>query len=162
MNYRIGQGTDTHQLETGTPLILGGVSVPFHKGSKGHSDGDVLFHALVDALLGTLGLGDIGAHFPSSEEKWKGADSSVFLKHAYSLIKEKGYEIENVDSTILLQEPHISKFIPEMKKNISKILDTDTSNISVKATTTDHLGFIGDGTGISANAIVLVKEIDER
>jgi len=162
LNYRIGQGTDTHKLEAGAPLILGGVSVPSHKGSKGHSDGDVLLHALVDALLGTLGLGDIGAHFPSSEEKWKDADSSVFLGHAYSLIKEKGYEIQNVDSTILLQEPHISKYVPEMKMNISKILETDMTNISVKATTTDHLGFIGSGTGISANAIVLVKEIVEH
>ncbi|MAJ44967.1 MAG: 2-C-methyl-D-erythritol 2,4-cyclodiphosphate synthase [Candidatus Marinimicrobia bacterium] len=161
MNYRIGQGSDTHQLEVGTPLILGGVSIPFFKGSKGHSDGDVLLHALVDALLGALGLGDIGVHFPSTEKKWKDADSLVFLEHAYSLIKENGYRVQNVDSTILLQEPHISKYIPEMKNNLSKVLETDVSCISVKATTTDYLGFIGNGSGISATAIIMVREVDE-
>ena len=158
MSYRIGQGSDTHQLVEGTPLIIGGVSIPFHKGSKGHSDGDVLFHAIVDALLGSIGAGDIGSHFPSSDEKWNGADSSIFLKHAFELVKKKEYQIQNIDSTITLQEPHISKLIPEMKNNLKLILETDISNISIKATTTDHLGFIGRGEGLSANSIVLIKE----
>ncbi len=162
MDFRIGQGLDTHQLKVNIPLILGGVSIPFYKGSKGHSDGDVLFHALVDALLGSLSLGDIGVYFPSSDIKWEGADSSVFLKHAYSLIIKEGYKIHNIDSTILLQKPHILKFIPEMKNNISEILEIDTSVISIKATTTDYLGFIGNSAGISANVIVLIYKSNEH
>lgn len=160
MDYRIGQGTDTHQLVEGTPLIIGGVSIPFHKGSKGHSDGDVLLHAIVDALLGAISQGDIGSHFPSNDERWKGANSMIFLKHAYNLMKEMGYEIQNIDGTIILQEPHISQFIPKMIENIETILESDKSQISVKATTTDHLGFIGNGSGISANSIVLIRKLN--
>lgn len=162
MDYRIGQGADTHQLIEATPLIIGGVSIPFHKGSKGHSDGDVLLHAIVDALLGAISQGDIGSHFPSSDEKWKGANSLIFLKHAFSLVQEKGYKIQNIDGTIILQEPHVSKFIPKMIDNIATILEADKSQISVKATTTDHLGFIGNGSGISANSIVLIRKINEH
>ena len=161
MDYRIGQGLDTHQLVEGTPLIIGGVSIPFYKGSKGHSDGDVLLHAIVDALLGAISQGDIGSHFPSNDEKWNGANSSIFLKHAFSLVKEKGYEIQNIDGTIILQEPFVSEFIPKMVENIATILESNKSQISVKATTTDHLGFIGNGSGISANSIVLIRKINE-
>ena len=160
MDYRIGQGTDTHQLVEGTPLIIGGVSIPFHKGSKGHSDGDVLLHAIVDALLGAISQGDIGSHFPSNDERWKGANSMIFLKHAYNLMKEMGYKIQNIDGTIILQEPHVSQFIPKMIENIATILESDKSQISVKATTTDHLGFIGNGSGISANSIVLIRKLN--
>jgi len=160
LDYRIGQGTDTHQLVEGTPLIIGGVSIPFHKGSKGHSDGDVLLHAIVDALLGAISQGDIGSHFPSNDERWKGENSIIFLKHAYNSIKEKGYEIQNIDGTIILQEPHVSEFIPKMIENIATILESDKSQISVKATTTDHLGFIGNGSGISANSIVLIRKLN--
>ena len=160
MDYRIGQGTDTHQLVEGTPLIIGGVSIPFHKGSKGHSDGDVLLHAIVDALLGAISQGDIGSHFPSNDERWKGANSMIFLKQAYNLMKEMGYEIQNIDGTIILQEPHVSQFIPKMIENIATILESDKSQISVKATTTDHLGFIGNGSGISANSIVLIRKLN--
>ena len=162
MNYRIGQGFDTHQLELGTPLIIGGVSIPFQKGSKGHSDGDVLFHAIVDALLGAISEGDIGSHFPSNDTRWKDAESKTFLSHAHSLVNSYGYEINNIDSTIILQEPPISSYIPEMKINISKILNVELKNISVKATTTDNLGFIGKGEGISASSIVLLKEKNEH
>lgn len=162
MYIRIGQGLDTHQLQLNTPLILGGVTIPYEKGSKGHSDGDVLYHAIVDAIFGAMSLGDIGTHFPSHEQKWKNADSSHFLKHAFDLIVRKKLHIINLDSTILLQEPHISKYIPEMKNNISKILKMEISNISVKATTTDHLGFIGNSKGITAHAIVLIGKLDER
>ena len=162
MNYRIGQGIDTHQLKECTPLVIGGVSIPFHKGAKGHSDGDVLFHAIVDALLGSICEGDIGSHFPSNDEKWKDANSKSFLIHANQLVSENGFKINNVDSTIILQEPHVSPFIPEMRHNISQILNTDIKNISVKATTTDHLGFIGSGNGISATSIVMLKKINEH
>ncbi len=158
---RIGEGFDAHQFETGTPLIIGGVSIPFPKGSKGHSDGDVLFHAIVDALLGALALGDIGSHFPSEDEKWKGADSSHFVSHALSLIKAKGYRVANMDATIILQQPKISPFIEEMRNNISKLLEVDTDSISVKATTTDKLGFIGKGDGLAATAILLLHRVDE-
>ena len=157
MPTRIGNGIDVHQLEAGTPLIIGGVSIPFHKGSKGHSDGDVLFHALVDALLGSLALGDIGMHFPSSDNRWKDANSRKFLDHAFKLVKEKGFIIENVDSIIILQKPALTPHILQMRKNIAQILSMDLNQISVKATTTDKLGYIGKGKGISASAVVLVS-----
>ena len=158
MQYRIGNGIDIHQLEKGSPLIIGGVSIPFQKGSKGHSDGDVLFHAIVDAILGSLSLGDIGKYFPSDNSNWKNADSRIFLEHAFKLINEKGYSVENIDSTIILQEPRISPHILHMREKIASILSTDLDQISVKATTTDKLGFIGKGEGIAATASVLIKK----
>lgn len=157
---RIGAGFDAHQLETGTPLIIGGVSIPFPKGSKGHSDGDVLYHAIVDALLGTLALGDIGSHFPSEDDKWKDADSSQFVSHALSLIKAKGYIVGNVDATVILQQPKISPYIKEMRNNISSLLEIDIDSISVKATTTDTLGFTGKGEGLAASANLLLHKAD--
>ena len=155
MEVRIGQGVDAHQFEEGTPLIIGGVSIPFHKGSKGHSDGDVLYHAIVDALLGSLALGDIGMHFPSDDARWKDVDSRKFLEQAFSLIKEKGYSVNNVDSVIILQKPALAPHILGMRKNIAQILSTDLAQISVKATTTDNLGYIGEGEGFAATAVVL-------
>jgi len=154
---RIGNGFDVHQLEAGTPLIIGGVSIPFHKGSMGHSDGDVLLHAIVDALLGSLALGDIGTHFPSDDARWKDADSRKFLEHAYTLIKENGFSVENVDSVIILQIPVVAPHLLKMRKNIAQILSTDLDQISVKATTTDNLGYIGKGDGIAATAVVLIS-----
>ena len=158
MQYRIGNGIDSHRLEEGILLVIGGVSIPFPKGSKGHSDGDVLFHAIVDAILGSLALGNIGKHFPSDNPHWKDADSRLFLEHASKLMDEKGYSVENVDATIILQEPVLSPHILLIRKNIAAILLVDLEQISVKATTTDKLGFIGKGEGIAAIASVLIKK----
>ena len=158
MQYLIGNGIDTHRLEEGLPLVIGGVSIPYSKGSKGHSDGDVLFHAIVDALLGSLSLGDIGQHFPSASPSWKDVESKIFLEHSYKLMAEKGYSVENIDATILLEKPVISPHILQMRENISTILSTDLNQISVKATTTDRLGFIGKGEGLSATVSTLIKK----
>ena len=157
MNNRIGQGVDVHKLDTGAPLMIGGVSIPNDKGSIGHSDGDVLYHAIVDACLGAMALGDIGQYFPSSEEKWKNMASKHFMLETYMLMKKKGYEICNIDSTIILQSPQINNHIIEMKKNISKIFSISINDISIKATTTDTLGFIGSGDGIAAMSIIMIS-----
>ena len=158
MQYLIGNGIDIHQLEEGLPLVIGGVSIPYSKGSKGHSDGDVLFHAIVDAILGSLALGDIGKHFPSDNPSWKDVESRIFLEHSYKLMDNKGYSVENIDATIILEEPVLSPHILQMRENISTILSTDLNQISVKATTTDKLGFIGKGEGISATVSTLIKK----
>ena len=157
MQNRIGYGIDVHQLEKGTPLIIGGVSISYSKGSKGHSDGDVLFHAIVDAILGSLALGDIGQHFPSDDIQWKDAKSTIFLKHASTLLAEKKFRIENIDSTIILQNPKLTPHILQMRKNISEILSVDLDKISVKATTTDRMGVIGRVEGLAATAIILIS-----
>ena len=157
---RIGQGIDIHQLVAETPLIIGGVSIPFKRGSKGHSDGDVLYHAIVDAILGALALGDIGQYFPSTDESYRNIDSRKFLIYTQSLIREKDYEVSNIDATIILQEPQLSIYVAEMKKNISQILVIPTEAISIKATTTDYLGFIGSGEGIAATAVALLTKIN--
>ena len=158
MKYRIGNGIDSHKLEKGLPLIIGGISIPFSKGSKGHSDGDVLFHAIVDAILGSLALGDIGKYFPSDNSKWQNVDSRIFIEHACKLMVQSGYSIENIDATIILQEPALSSSIIQMRENIATILSSDLDQISIKATTTDKMGFIGKGEGIAAIASVLVKK----
>ncbi len=155
---RIGQGIDVHQLVEGVPLVIGGVTVPYPKGPKGHSDGDPLLHALVDALLGAIAQGDIGTHFPSTDPKWKSADSRVFLHHAMNLVKSKGFMVSNADCTILLQQPVLKSYIPDMRQNIADILQINLEIVSVKATTTDHLGFIGQGDGIAAMATVLLEK----
>ena len=161
MSFRIGQGVDTHQLVEGYQLIIGGIAVASEKGSKGHSDGDVLLHAVVDALLGSISMGDIGQHFPSSDNQWKDANSSVFLSHTYSLLTQSGYKIQNIDATITLQEPHINQYIPKMRANIATILQINQDAVSVKATTSDHLGYCGRSEGISATAIALVLKEEE-
>ena len=160
MNHRIGQGIDVHHLVSGTPLIIGGVSIPFPRGSKGHSDGDVLLHAIVDAILGALSLGDIGRHFPSDDERWKDAKSRKFLEHAQYLMKEKGYAVLNIDATVILQEPELRSYISKISANIAHVLSISVDTVSVKATTTDHLGFTGSGEGIAAIAVALLTEID--
>ena len=158
MKNRIGQGIDIHQLVAGTSLVIGGVSIPYSKGSKGHSDGDVLYHAIVDAILGALSMGDIGQHFPPDDKRWEDARSIKFLEHAQYLMQEKGYAACNIDATVILQEPRLSSFISEMRENISHVLSIHLDTVSVKATTTDHLGFIGSGEGIAAIAIALLTE----
>ena len=158
MKLRIGQGVDVHQLLAGIPLIIGGVSIPYSKGSKGHSDGDVLYHAIVDAILGALALGDIGQHFPSDNVRWKDAESTIFLEHVSTLLAEKGFVIANIDATIILQNPKLTPHILKMRKNISEILSVDLDKISVKATTTDRMGFIGKCEGIAATAVILISD----
>ena len=162
MKNRIGQGVDVHQLVAGPPLIIGGVSIPYSRGSKGHSDGDVLYHAIVDAILGALSLGDIGLHFPSDDERWKDVKSRKFLEQAQYLMKEKGFVAVNIDATIIIQEPRLSSYIEKMRENIASILSISIDSVSVKATTTDHLGFTGSGEGIAAMAIALLTETDEN
>ena len=152
--YRIGQGIDFHQLVKNVPLIIGNVTIPFHKGSEGHSDGDVLLHALTDAIFGSIGAGDLGFHFPSTSSRWKDADSTIFLEYAVNMLKDSKYKIINTDSTIILQKPKLSSYIPEIKKKISQI--TDCKNVSVKSTTTDYLGFVGSSKGICAISTVLI------
>ena len=158
MSYRIGSGIDYHQLEEGCPFWLGGLQVPHHKGAVGHSDADVLLHAICDALLGTLGLGDIGLHFPNTDPVYKGIDSKLLLQKTIDMIHEKGYEVVNVDSTLSLQAPRIAPHIPQMQVIISSILQISTSDVSIKATTTEKLGFIGREEGVMAQATVLVKK----
>lgn len=156
--YRIGQGFDVHRLAEGETLWLGGILIPHSKGTIAHSDGDVLIHAICDALLGALSLGDIGTHFPDTSEDYKDIDSKILLKETYKLISEKGYQIINIDSTISAQKPKLKPFIPEMKKVMAEILDIETDMVSVKATTTEKLGFEGRQEGISALAVVLLEK----
>lgn len=157
MNIRIGQGIDFHQLETGLDLWLGGVKIPSQKGCVAHSDGDVLLHAICDALLGAAGLRDIGFYFPDTDEKFKDIDSKILLKDTFDLIRQKGYSVINIDSTVCLEKPKISSFIQEMKNTISSILETNSDNVGVKATTTEKLGFTGREEGIVAIAVVLIN-----
>lgn len=156
MNIRIGHGYDVHKLTEGRELIIGGVNIPHHLGLLGHSDADVLLHAVSDALLGSLSLGDIGKHFPDTDEQYKDADSLELLACVYELIKERGYEIGNVDATVLAQEPKLAPYIPQMRLNIARALETELDNISVKATTEEGLGFTGEKKGIAAHAVCLV------
>lgn len=154
--YRIGQGIDFHQMVEGREFWLGGVLIPHSKGALGHSDADVLLHAICDALLGALGLGDIGKHFPDTDQSFKNIDSKILLQQSYQLIAERGYKVVNVDSTILLQAPKIMKFVSAMQEAISKILELEITDVSIKATTTEQLSFIGREEGIVATANVLL------
>ncbi|RYD52909.1 MAG: 2-C-methyl-D-erythritol 2,4-cyclodiphosphate synthase [Sphingobacteriales bacterium] len=156
--YRIGQGTDFHQLAEGKELWLGGVKIPHTKGAVAHSDGDVLLHALCDALLGALGLGDIGKHFPDTDIRFKGIDSKVLLQRTYSKIREKGYWLINADCTLLLQAPKIAPHVEAMQQAMSRILNVSREDISIKATTTEQLSFIGREEGVVATAIVLLQK----
>jgi 2-C-methyl-D-erythritol 2,4-cyclodiphosphate synthase len=157
MNLRTGQGIDFHRLENGIDLWLGGILIPSEKGCKAHSDGDVLLHAICDAMLGAAGLGDIGHYFPDTNPEFKGIDSKILLKRTLELIKEKGFSLVNIDSTVCLEKPKIAGFIPEMRNVISIVLETAPDNISIKATTAERLGFIGSEEGILAIAVVLLK-----
>jgi 2-C-methyl-D-erythritol 2,4-cyclodiphosphate synthase len=156
MNIRIGQGIDFHRLEPGLDLWLGGVIIPSELGCIAYSDGDVLLHAVCDALLGAAGLRDIGYHFPDSEPEFKKIDSKILLKRTYALIREKGYKVINIDCTVCLEKPKIASYTPEMRKVISAILGTTPDDISIKATTTEKLGFTGREEGIIALAVVLI------
>ncbi len=153
---RIGFGFDTHRLEEGCILRIGGISVPSSRGSRGHSDGDALIHAIIDALLGAAGLRDIGFYFPDTDEKYHGVDSRKLLAETLSLITREGFSIGNLDTTVALQSPRLSEWIPEMKKNLCEILQIDQTRLSIKAKTGEKIGFIGREEGISAYAVVLL------
>jgi 2-C-methyl-D-erythritol 2,4-cyclodiphosphate synthase len=159
MSYRIGQGIDFHKLVEGREFWLGGVLIPHTKGALGHSDADVLLHAVCDALLGAVSLGDIGLHFPDTDSSYKGIDSKILLQRCYQLVCEKGYCLVNIDSTILLQAPKIRKYVDEMRAVIAAILNVSPDDISIKATTTEQLSFIGREEGIVATANVLLRKI---
>lgn len=158
MNLRIGYGIDYHQLVEGHPFVIGGIEIPHHKGAIGHSDADVLLHAICDALLGALALGDIGTHFPNTDNQFKGIDSKVLLRRSYNLVKEKGYYLINIDSTICLEAPKLSPHIEKMRRIISEILGISIDAISIKATTTEKLGFVGNEEGVVAHASVLLNK----
>ncbi|MCR5269365.1 MAG: 2-C-methyl-D-erythritol 2,4-cyclodiphosphate synthase [Lachnospiraceae bacterium] len=153
---RIGMGYDVHKLVEGRALILGGVTIPYEKGLLGHSDADVLVHAIMDALLGAAALGDIGKHFPDTDPKYKGADSIELLKHVGSLLSEHGYSISNIDATIIAQAPKLRPYIDRMNANIAEALGISTDQVNIKATTEEGLGFTGSGEGISAQAVCLL------
>jgi len=158
MNLKIGQGIDFHRLENGLSLWIGGILIPSEKGCVAHSDGDVLLHAICDALLGAAGLRDNGHNFPDSSEEFRDIDSKILLGRTFGYIREKGFRIVNIDSTILLEKPKISPYIDDMKSVISAILDIQSDNISIKATTTEKMGYIGKEEGINATAVVLLEK----
>ena len=156
--FRVGHGYDVHKLVEGRKLILGGVEIENDGvGLLGHSDADVLLHAISDSLLGACALGDIGKHFPDTDEKYKGADSLVLLKHVVELIKEKGYSVNNVDATVIAQAPKLAPYIDEMRKNIASVLEVDIDFVNVKATTEEKLGFTGAKEGISAHCVCIIQ-----
>jgi len=157
MSLRIGQGYDVHKLANGNSLILGGIEIKHTKGTIAHSDGDVLIHAIIDSVLGAANLGDIGKLFPDSDNKYKNIDSKVLLTETVKLLRKNGYEIENIDSTIVLQKPKVADYIPKMKDSLANVLGIETNQISIKATTTEGLGFEGKEEGISAQAICLIN-----
>lgn len=158
--FRTGFGFDVHAFEENRKLIIGGIEIPFDKGLTGHSDADVLLHAICDALLGALALGDIGIHFPNTDEQWKDADSALLLKHSYNLVKNKGYVLSNIDCVLAMESPKIAPYIEQIKKRIAEILESDIDQISVKATTTEKLGFIGRTEGVASFATVLLMQKD--
>lgn len=155
---RVGQGFDVHQLVEGRPLIIGGVHIPYEKGLLGHSDADVLLHTISDAILGALALGDIGKHFPDTDAAYKDADSVVLLQKVWEMVQERGYQLGNLDATIIAQKPKMLPYIPAMIEVIAKVLNAEASQVNVKATTTEQLGFTGRGEGIASQAVVcLIK-----
>lgn len=156
MMIRIGQGFDVHQFSEECELIIGGIKIPYDKGLLGHSDADVLLHAITDAILGALGEGDIGKHFPDSDEAYKGADSKVLLSKVIELMKNKGYQVINMDCTIMAQKPKMLPFIPTMNTVIAELLEVEVGQVNVKATTMEKLGFVGREEGIAAQAVVLI------
>jgi len=162
MTLRIGNGFDVHALVAGRPLILGGVAIPHDRGLAGHSDADVLLHAITDAILGALALGDLGKHFPDTDPRWRGADSRALLRHVFALAFEAGWEVGNVDATLIAQAPKVAPYVAQMRTNIALDLGCDESRISVKATTTEHLGFTGREEGIAALATVLLQMRDRN
>jgi 2-C-methyl-D-erythritol 2,4-cyclodiphosphate synthase len=160
MSYRIGLGTDFHQLTEGRKFWLGGIEIPHHKGATGHSDADVLLHAICDALLGALNLGDIGIHFPDTDAGLKDIDSKILLQKIFQMIRDKSYHVVNLDTVVCLEKPKIMGFVSEMRKVIANILEVTVDDVSVKATTTERLGFVGREEGIMAQAVVLLRKPD--
>ncbi len=158
MSFRVGTGIDFHQFAPGRDLWIGGVNIPHHKGAIGYSDADVLLHALCDAMLGALALGDIGVHFPNNDVRFKDIDSKILLKETAGMIKNKGYKVVNIDSTLCLQEPKIKPYVPAMQETIAGILKIEISDVSIKATTTEHMGFVGREEGLMAYATVLLQK----
>ena len=159
LNYKIGLGYDIHQLTEGRDLIIGGINIPYEKGLKGHSDADVLIHAIIDAMLGACALADIGTLFPDTDEKYKGADSKILLQKVHALITEKGYKIGNIDSNIIAQAPKMMPHIPKMKNKLAELLNIEVDDISIKAKTKEHLDAVGEHLAIEANAaVILYKE----
>jgi 2-C-methyl-D-erythritol 2,4-cyclodiphosphate synthase len=155
---RIGQGFDVHQLVPDRRLVLGGVEIPHDKGLEGHSDGDALLHAVADAILGAVGAGDLGAHFPSSDERWRGVASGEILSRVVALMRDRGYRVGNVDATIVAQAPRLSPYQKAMHENLTALLEVASEQVNVKVTSTDHLGAIGRGEGIAGLAVVLLEE----
>lgn len=160
LNFRTGFGFDVHAFVEGRKLIIGGVEIPFDKGLEGHSDADVLLHAICDAMLGALALGDIGIHFPNTDESWKDADSSLLLKRVNELINSKGYELGNLDCVLAMEKPKISPYVEQIRNQISELLNADADQVSIKATTTEKLGFVGRTEGVVAFATVLLTKKD--
>ena len=158
---RIGHGYDVHRLTEGRKLILGGVEIPWEKGLLGHSDADVLTHALMDALLGAACLGDIGQHFPDNDDRFLGADSVELLKKVCSLVAEKGYRLGNADITVIAQRPKLAPYLPGMRRRLAEAMETDPDNVNIKATTEEKLGFTGEGLGIAAHAVVLLESAEK-
>ncbi|MCM3612621.1 2-C-methyl-D-erythritol 2,4-cyclodiphosphate synthase [Planomicrobium okeanokoites] len=155
---RIGQGYDVHQLVEGRPLILGGIEIPHHKGLLGHSDADVLLHTITDAALGAIGGGDIGKHFPDTDPEFKDADSRKLMTHIWQYVKEQGYELGNVDCTVIAQKPKLAPYIEQLRESIAGLLEADISQVNVKATTNEKLGYLGREEGIAALAVILLVE----
>lgn len=155
-DFRIGHGYDVHQLTENRALVLGGVTVPYHLGLLGHSDADVLLHAVMDSLLGAAALGDIGKHFPDSDERYRGISSLTLYKEVISLLKERGFSIGNIDATIIAQKPKLADYLPQMQSTLAKVSGVSPDRINLKATTTEHLGFCGRGEGIAAHAVSLI------
>ena len=154
---RIGQSKDIHRLVEGRDLIIGGVKIPYEKGLLGHSDADVLLHAIIESIIGALGLRDIGTHFPDKDEKYRGISSMKLLEETYGMMKEKGYHIGNLDSLIIIEKPKMAPYIEDMRKNIASVLNTDIGNVNVKATCAEGMGFIGNGEGAMAECVVLLE-----
>jgi 2-C-methyl-D-erythritol 2,4-cyclodiphosphate synthase len=155
---RVGQGFDVHQLVEDRPCIIGGIEIPYEKGLLGHSDADVLLHVITDALLGAIGEGDLGKHFPDTDQAFKDADSKELLKYSWKIAKEKGYKLGNVDATIIAQRPKMAPHIESMRAVISELLEAELDQVNVKATTTEKLGFTGRGEGIAAQAVILIEK----
>jgi 2-C-methyl-D-erythritol 2,4-cyclodiphosphate synthase len=157
-NIRIGQGVDIHRLVPGREFWLGGILIPHEKGALGHSDADVLLHAICDALLGAAGLNDIGHHFPDTDMQWKGADSKILLKHVSQMINKEGWQIGNIDVSLLLEKPKIAPYLNPMRETIARILDIDTNAISIKATTNEKMGYVGREEGVTSFAVALIYQ----
>jgi 2-C-methyl-D-erythritol 2,4-cyclodiphosphate synthase len=156
--FRIGQGFDVHQLTEDRPLIIGGITIPYELGLLGHSDADVLLHTVADACLGAIGEGDIGRHFPDTDPAFKDADSAKLMEHVWNIVKEKGYQLVNIDCTIIAQKPKMAPYIPQMRERIAELLESSVEQVNVKATTTEKLGFTGRGEGIAAQVAVLLQK----